>query len=280
MNPISSSEEFHSPRWAVLQLDAGTEPEENLNRALDLVRSAGEECSLVALPEFFLVRGDHDTIRDRSITLESETVRRLAEVARDVDVNVLAGSMPFEDPDHPDRCYNRSLLFDRTGEIVARYNKIHLFDVDLAQGVTVRESELLQSGEEGTTTRVDGYRAGLSICYDLRFSTLYRQYASEKVEVLFVPSNFTRETGRAHWEPLLRARAIENQAYVIAPNQIGPNPETGVTSLGQSLIVDPWGQIVARCSDREGWASAEINRGYLRRVRRELPSLDHRTLGS
>jgi predicted amidohydrolase len=263
----------------VLQLDAGTNIEENLNRALELIRAAGESCSLVALPEFFLVRGDHDTIRDRALTMQSEPIKRLAEVARTVDVNVLAGSLPFEDPDHPDRCFNRSLIFDRSGEIIARYNKIHLFDVDLDQGVTVQESDLLQSGEEETTTHVDGFHAGLSICYDLRFPALYRKYASRNVEVLFVPSNFTRETGRAHWEPLLRARAIENQAYVVAPNQIGTNPETGVASLGQSMIVDPWGQVVTRCSDREGWASAELNPGYLRRIRRELPSLDHRALG-
>lgn len=276
MSPISSSEGTDDRRWAVAQIDAGRDVDRNLTRALQLVSDASEHASLVALPEFFLVRGSHETVLDEAITLDSEPVRRLAESARENNVNVLAGSMPFVDPDREDRCYNRSLLFDRSGEIVARYDKIHRFDVDLESGPTVRESDVLSRGESSTIAHVDGLKAGLSICYDLRFASLYRRYAAEKVQVLFVPSNFTRETGRAHWLPLLRARAIENQAYVVAPNQIGTNPETGVASLGQSLIVDPWGQVIARCSDGEGWATGPVDEGYLRRVRRELPSLEHR----
>lgn len=276
MSPINSSETSRKRRWAVAQIEAGSDVNRNLNRALNLIRDASEHVSLVALPEFFLIRGDHGSILEAAVTLDSDSVRQLAATARDQDVNVLAGSMPFEDPDREDRCYNRSLLFDCSGEIVARYNKIHRFDVDLESGPTVRESDVLSQGRTPTTAHVDGIKAGLSICYDLRFASLYRRYAEERVQVLFVPSNFTRETGRAHWEPLLRARAIENQAYVVAPNQIGTNPDTGVASLGQSLIVDPWGQVIARCSDNEGWAMAPVDEGYLRRIRRELPSLEHR----
>lgn len=279
MSPISSSDTGESPRWAVAQINGGTDPAENLEKARQFVRQAAESgCSLVALPEFFIVRGSRETLRNNALTLDSEPVRELCRIARECSVNLHAGSVPIRDPDRADYCYNRSLLIDDGGEIQAQYNKIHLFDVDIQDEVTVEESEVLTPGESVVETSIDGLKVGLTICYDLRFPELYRELADRGARVLFVPSNFTRETGRAHWEPLLRARAIENQCYVVAPNQIGSNPETGVASLGQSMIVDPWGQVLARCSDTEGWASAPIDTTYQRKVRRELPSLDHREL--
>lgn len=279
MTPISSSNTEVPRRWAVVQIEAGTRPEENLETARRYVREAAASgCSLVALPEFFIVRGSQETLAREALTLDDEIVRSLTRLARDCSVHLLAGSIPIDDPDRADYCYNRSLLIDGSGEILAQYNKIHLFDVDIQDEVTVKESDLLSPGDSVVDASVNGLKVGLSICYDLRFPELYRELSSRGARVLFVPSNFTRETGRAHWEPLLRARAIENQCYVVAPNQVGPNPETGVRSLGQSMIVDPWGQVIARCSDTEGWAAGSIDSSYQRRIRRELPSLDHREL--
>lgn len=262
--------------WSVVQMNAGTDPDENLNRAINFIEEASSTSSLVALPEFFYVRGDHNTIRQHALTLDSQPIKKLSRCARRNEITLLAGSLPFNNPEEPSQCFNRSLLIDSHGEIKATYDKIHLFDVDLEGSVTVKESQLLSSGSGSVTVDADGLSSGLTICYDLRFPSLFRKYASEGTEAVFVPSNFTAETGRAHWEPLLRARAIENQCYIVAPNQIGPNPETGVESLGQSCIVDPWGNIMTRCSDTEGWSSARIDRDYLRKIRRELPSLDHR----
>jgi predicted amidohydrolase len=276
VTPINSTNRTNCSRWAVLQVDAGDVPEENLNRAIALIEDASESASLVALPEFFIVRGSHETILETSVTAGPETLERLAQIAEENDVNILAGSVPFAESDNPDKCYNRSVLLDTDGEILARYDKIHRFDVDLDDGITVRESSYLQSGSSLATAQVDGFKVGLSICYDLRFPKLYQSYGDEAVDVIFVPSNFTRETGRAHWLPLLRARAIENQCYVVAPNQLGKNPHTGVASLGQSCVVDPWGSVVTCCPDRESWATAELDPDYLEKIRRELPSLSHR----
>lgn len=279
MSPINSSETDGTRRWAVVQVNAGSDVEANLEKARQNVKEAAESgCRLVALPEFFILRGSHETLREKALTLDSEPVRELSRIARGNDVHFHVGSIPIQDPERDDYCYNRSLLIDAAGEIRAEYNKIHLFDVDIQDEVTVRESDVLSRGDSVVDASVGGLNVGLTICYDLRFPELYRELSDRGVRVFFVPSNFTRETGRAHWEPLLRARAIENQCYVVAPNQIGSNPETGVESLGQSMIVDPWGQVLARCSDTEGWASAPIDPGYQQRIRRELPALEHREL--
>ncbi|MFB6345826.1 MAG: carbon-nitrogen hydrolase family protein [bacterium] len=279
VSPINSSESQSNRRWAAIQVDAGASVQENLSTAKELIQEAAESgCSLAALPEFFIVRGSQETIRQNALTLNSDPIVELTRLAREHSVNVLAGSVPIQDPDREGYCYNRSLLIDQSGEITAQYNKIHLFDVDIGDELTVQESDVLSGGDSIVDSSVDGVKVGLTICYDLRFPELYRELSDRGVRVIFVPSNFTRETGRAHWEPLLRARAIENQCYIVAPNQIGKNRETDVASLGQSMIVDPWGQVIARCSDTEGWISGTLDTSYQRRIRRELPSLDHREL--
>ena len=175
------------------------------------------------------------------------------------------------------RVYNTSLLFDRSGEQVARYRKIHLFDVDLPGVSPVRESDTYAPGDEIVTTETEFGRVGLSICYDLRFPELYRSMMARGARVLFVPANFQHSTGSAHWEVLLRARAIENQAYVLAPAQGGRHTDQRVT-YGHALVVDPWGLVVARASEGEGLALAEVDPELLARVRRNLPALRHRRL--
>lgn len=262
--------------WAVVQVDATTTVEDNLRSVLGHVEEAARAgCSTIALPEFFLLRGDPQTLRSETFDLDGEAVGALKTAARRHDVYLLGGTLPFPDPAREDRIYNTAVCIDPDGEVTATYRKMHLFDVEFEDGFSVHESEYQSAGENVVSTRIDGVRTGLSICYDLRFPELYRNLVREGCRVLFVPSNFTRETGRAHWEPLLRARAIENQAWVVAPNQIGTNPETGVAALGQSMVVDPWGQVVARASDQPGWVSVRLDFEYLEAVRRRLPALEH-----
>ena len=160
---------------------------------------------------------------------------------------------------------------------MASYRKIHLFDVDLENGVTARESDTRQFGDAVIGANTDLCMMGLSVCYDLRFPELYRKLATEGAQLIFVPSAFTAYTGQAHWEPLLRARAIENQAYVIAPDQFGKNP-TSFETHGHSMIVDPWGKILAELPDGPGIVMAEIDLDFLAKVRTELPALSHRKL--
>ena len=173
------------------------------------------------------------------------------------------------------RAYNTSLLFDPEGNVIARYRKIHLFDVDIEGGVSTMESETRQPGSEIVVAETEFCPMGLTVCYDLRFPELYRALALSGARMVFVPSAFTAVTGEAHWEPLLRARAIENQVYIVAPDQIGKNPYSFAT-YGNSMIVDPWGRVLARASDLPAIIFAEVDLDYLAKVRAELPSLAHR----
>lgn len=266
--------------WALVQVDAGTSVEANLSAALEALETAARSgCSTVAFPEFFLLRGRPSTLLERAFGPGADVVRRLREAAREHDVNVLGGTVPAPVTGR-DKVANTALVIDAEGELVSTYRKLHLFDVEIPGELSVHESEYQQPGEDLVVTELDGVTVGMSICYDLRFPELYRRLTRRGADVLFVPSNFTRETGRAHWEPLLRARAIENQAWVVAPNQTGENPETGVPALGGSLVVDPWGQVVCRASDGVGWCSTRLDFDYLRTVRGRLPALEHTRLFS
>ena len=200
-------------------------------------------------------------------------------MARERELWVLGGSLAEIDEG---RVYNTSALFARDGELVARYRKIHLFDVDIAGQPPLRESALFMPGEQLVTHETDLGRIGLSVCYDLRFPELYRGLTSLGAEVLMVPSAFTAVTGEAHWEVLLRARAIEDQCFVVAPAQWGPwgPPEDGRRCFGTSMVVDPWGRVLVRAPDEgDGVWFAELDFAELRRVRTSLPALAHRRLG-
>jgi predicted amidohydrolase len=166
-------------------------------------------------------------------------------------------------------------VVDPRGAIAAKYRKVHLFDVSLPDGTIYRESAATSAGSEPVTTEVLGVRLGLSVCYDVRFPELYRRLVHEGARVITVPAAFALTTGKDHWHVLLRARAIENQVYVLAPAQHGKHPRGRVT-YGKSLIVDPWGEIVAQCSEGEGFASATLDFAYQDRVRTALPALLHR----
>ena len=210
--------------------------------------------------------------------LEGPTVARLRELARETGLVILGGTFPERTAD-PARVHNTSVLVDAAGEVRAVYRKIHLFDVDLADGSVYRESGHIAPGTEVVTGEAAGLVQGLTVCYDLRFPELYQRLERAGARLLWVPAAFTLHTGKDHWEVLLRARAIENGGYVAAPAQFGRHSERRVT-YGNAMVVDPWGKVLARAPDRaEGLAVAEVDPGWLAAVRAEVPSHRHHVLG-
>jgi len=262
---------------AAIQMTAGNDKAANLERAERLVCvGAARGANLVALPEVFNWRGKRAEQAAAAETLDGESLSLMARLARELQIHIVAGSITERDDDNS-RSYNTSVLFGPDGARIAVYRKIHLFDVDLPGRVTVRESDSKLAGSDVVCAETSLGAIGLSICYDLRFPELYRRLAFAGARILMVPSAFTFPTGEAHWEPLLRARAIENQAYVIAPAQFGPNIY-GYSDYGNSMIVDPWGRVLARAADQEGVVVAPIDLEYQDRVRSELPALKHARL--
>src|SRR5580704_4240562 len=260
-----------------IQMNAGPDKPANLERAERLVRvGAARGANLVALPEVFNWRGKRNEQAAAAETLDGQSPMLISRLARELRIHIVAGSIT-EQIDGESRCYNTSALFGPDGGRIAAYRKIHLFDVDLPGRVTVRESDARLAGADVVTGATSLGAIGLSICYDLRFPELYRRLTLAGAQIIAIPSAFTFPTGEAHWEPLLRARAIENQAYVIAPAQFGPNVY-GDSDYGNSMIVDPWGRVIARAADQEGVVVAPIDLEYQERVRRELPALKHARL--
>ncbi len=273
---------------AAVQLCAGSNKSENHDKAEAFAAEAARhEARLVVLPEVFLWRGQRTDERAAAEAIPGPSTHRLGDLARRLHIHLIAGSL-FEGSGGP-KVFNTSVLFDPRGDLVARYRKLHLFDVDIAGRVSIRESDTRVAGDtvaSGTAARDTAAHdavvvaptelgvIGMSICYDLRFPELYRRLTFAGAEIIAVPSAFTFPTGTAHWEILLRARAIENQVYLIAPDQMGQSP-SGVVDFGNSMIVDPWGTPLARAADRETLVLAEIDRDYQERVRRELPCLTH-----
>jgi deaminated glutathione amidase len=262
---------------AAIQMLASDDKAANLAEAARWIRqSVAAGAKLVALPEVFIWRGDKKTERAAAEPIPGPASTAMAVLARELGIYLLAGSILEEIPGSP-KAFNTSLLFDPAGELIATYRKIHLFDVDLANEVSARESDTRAFGETLVVAETELCRMGLSVCYDLRFAELYRELSHREAHLIFVPSAFTAYTGKAHWEPLLRARAIENQVYVIAPNQFGKNPQSFETH-GHSMIIDPWGKIVSVLPEGPGFITAEVDLDYLSQLRRELPCLTHRRL--
>ncbi len=260
MNPL---------RAVMIQMAAGPEPEENLSRVAKWV-AACSPADLILLPEMFACRCGPDRMRILAEPLDGPMLRSIGELARANRTWMLAGSIPEKNAGGLP--YNTSALFGRDGRLVAAYRKTHLFEVRLKDGARVREAEWYTPGSSPTLAELDGWSAGLSICFDLRFPALYGGYAALGAHLLLVPSDFTRETGRAHWHALLRARAIENQCFVAAPNQCGTHPETGVVSFGHSLAVGPWGETLAEGNERdEGPIPFVLDPARLDDVRSRLP---------
>ncbi|MGO9263813.1 MAG: carbon-nitrogen hydrolase family protein [Candidatus Binataceae bacterium] len=262
---------------AAIQMTTTSDKAANLEKAEGLIRlAAARGARLVALPEVFNWRGKRAEEAAAAETLDGPSLTLMGGLARELEINLLAGSITEHVPGQGRR-YNTSVLFGPDGARLALYRKIHLFDVDLPGRVTIKESDAKIPGEEVVTASTKLGTVGLSICYDLRFPELYRRLAFAGARILMIPSAFTFPTGEAHWDTLIRARAIEDQCYVLAPAQFGPNVH-GFSDYGNSMIVDPWGRVLARASDQEGVVIAPLDMEYLERVRRELPSLAHARL--
>ena len=258
---------------AVVQLDAGTDPEDNVRVAARLAdQAAAEGARLIALPEYLQFRGSDEGYRASARPIPGPFSDAFAAVARERKVWILAGSLAESGP--ANKPFNTSILLDPAGQIAAAYRKIHLFDVAIENGPADRESDRVSAGDRAVVADVAGAKLGLSICYDLRFPELYRALAGAGAEILAVPANFLERTGRDHWEVLLRARAIENGAFVIAPAQVGGAP--GFPAHGRSMIVDPWGTIVAQAPDEVAIIHASLDIDRVASIRRQIPVLANR----
>ncbi len=265
------------PFAAVCQMNSGPDHQKNLAQACELVtRAAALGASLVSLPENFELMASSAEKRDQAETLDGPTLATLRNLARALGITLLCGSFAEKSED-PQKVYNTSVLVGPTGATLAVYRKIHLFDVEIHDGASYHESELVIPGRDPVTAETALGRLGLSVCYDLRFPELYRRLSSAGATLLAVPAAFTLMTGKDHWEVLLRARAIENQCYVIAAAQHGSHPGNRLT-WGHSMIVDPWGTVLCCCPDGPGVALAEIDANALAKIRSSLPALMHRRL--
>lgn len=264
---------------AVVQLSSSSDKERNWQQARELIeRAVSFGAVFVATPENTNFLGPHELKVAEAESLDGETCGRFSELARDLGVHLLLGSFN-ERSDEEARCYNTSVLFDASGQRVATYRKIHLFDVDVSPEVRFQESETVKPGREVVVAETPLGILGFSICYDLRFPALYQQLRDRGAELIAIPSAFTLTTGRAHWTPLVRARAIETQSYVLAPAQQGRHDDDGLReSFGHAMIVDPWGQVLAMAADGPGLAVAEIRPERVHSIRRAVPVEEHQVI--
>jgi predicted amidohydrolase len=262
-------------RVAAVQLNSTADQAANMAVADRLTRAAAADgARLIVLPEKWTAMGSEDELRAAAEPLDGSAIAWARATARELGVDLVAGSILERVPGQ-EKLANTSVHVDPRGEIRAVYRKVHMFDVEV-DGRSYRESELEQPGEEIVVSQTaDGVALGLSICYDLRFPELYRILAVRGARVIALPAAFTLATTRDHWETLVRARAIENQAFVIAANQVGEHP-AGQHSGGRSMIVDPWGVLLAQAPDSEGHILAELDLERQREIRARLPSLANR----
>jgi predicted amidohydrolase len=259
-------------RVSLLQLGSGADRGANLEAIEKGLRTAAERGSRLALlPEACLYRGPFSAayVEDDA----GPALSRLAELARELGLAVVVGGVWTRSPE-ADRAYNTCLVLDRQGRIVARYHKVHLFRLDRPDRPVDDEAAFTVPGGHLTVVRAGPVHLGLTICYDLRFPALYRALASAGATVLCVPANFSDFTGPAHWELLLRARAVENLAYVVAPAQVGGDA-TGFSAYGHSVVVDPWGTVVARTDEAPAVLTVDLDPDAVRRRREQLHTLDH-----
>ena len=273
-------------RVSVIQMNQGSDKAANIAQARRLLDAAleADRPRLLSLPETWTNLGGGREAREAAAETLPEpggaggaAYEFLREVARGAGTWVHGGSIIERGAE---TLHNTTLVFDPAGREVARYRKIHLFDITGPDGTGYRESALYGGGREVVTFDAEGTRFGLSICYDMRFPELYLALRRAGAEAILVPSNFTLMTGKDHWEVLLRARAIETQCWIIAAASHGGYEERGAMRqvYGHSLVADPWGHVVARCSDGTGWATARLDRAITERVRRDMPVLAHRVL--
>jgi predicted amidohydrolase len=262
-------------RVAAIQMNSRNDKAQNIETALRLIdRAAAEGARLIALPEVWSFLGADAGSQEAAEPIPGSITDLLAERARRHNVYIHGGSIQERREGDP-RMFNTTALIDPNGEIIATYSKIHMFDVVLDGVASYQESATVSPGDEIVTADVDGFTVGLTICYDLRFPELYRILALKGAELIFQPAAFTLTTGKDHWEPLIRARAIENTVFMCSPAQVGSDAD-GRWCWGRSMIVNPWGTVLATAPDEETVIHATIDKATLERVRRQVPSLANR----
>jgi predicted amidohydrolase len=262
---------------AAIQLNANAARDENVAKAIQMVEQAvAAGAQLIVLPELFNGYGDLGSVVQQAEPIPGPSSERLRRCAQTHGIWLVAGSI-CERSDDPQRGYNTTLLFAPDGSLAARYRKLHLFEANVPGNASVCESDHMLRGDDVVTVSTELAAFGLAICYDLRFPELFRQLSSRGMEVLLFPSAFTYATGKDHWHILLRARAIENQCFVIAANQCGQHTDK-LKSYGHSLIIDPWGRILAEAEEEETIIYAKLDGIRLNSVREVLPALRNRRL--
>ncbi|GJQ59567.1 MAG: carbon-nitrogen hydrolase family protein [Candidatus Scalindua sp. AMX11] len=261
---------------AAVQFCANEDKKENLTRISRYIHTAIEKgVDTVVLPEVFNCCGRTEVMVKNAEQIPGYTTSFLSDIAQRGGISIVCGTI-YEKAEK-NKVFNTSVLVGRDGEILAKYRKIHLFDVDISGRVRYKESDYVTAGNEIVTVSMDNFDVGLVICYDLRFCELFRILALRGAKIIFLPSAFTLATGKYHWEPLIKARAIENQVFIVAVNQIGTSPNN-ITCYGKSMIVDPWGRVLAEAEDDDNIISAEIDLNVLDTVRADIPSFSHRRI--
>lgn len=259
---------------AAIQIDTQADKNKNLAKLEGFIdEAASRGAKLIGMSELVNHIGDNEDSFANAENIPGPTIERFMKKAKQHQVWLHCGSISELIPGEK-KLYNTSVVLNPQGEIIAIYRKIHLYDVEVANGPSSKESDTKKPGNEIIVADTELAKIGLSICYDMRFPEMYRIMTLRGAEILLVPASYTLYTGKDHWEPVLRARAIENQCYVIAPAQIGVKPK--FQTYGKSLIVDPWGNVIAKCSDQEGVITAEIDLDMLYKVREQIPCLKNR----
>jgi len=258
----------------VVQMDTKANKEANFNKARELIEEGVDKgASLVGLPEYFNYIGPTQEEPAEAEMIPGPTTQMLASLAKEHGIWLHGGSV-LEKVPGGEKMYNTTVVFDPNGEIVARYRKIHLFDIEIKDGPAITESDNKASGDEIVFFKIGEVKVGLTICYDMRFPELYRILTLKGARIIMIPSAYTFFTGKDHWEPILRTRAIENQIYIVAPAQVGTKP--GFRTYGHSLVVDPWGNIIAEAQEEETVLVADLDMDYLERIRKQIPCLNNR----
>ena len=263
---------------ACVQLNGSSNIERNLTRAEALIRrAAGHGAQLIVTPEATTFLGPHSRKLELAEEVDGPTHQIFSRLAAELKIHLLIGSVVEIGDDK--KVYNTSILFGPDGTLIAKYQKIHLFDVSVPGGVTFKESDTCIPGSDVVVAETSLGKIGMTICYDLRFPELYAALVDAGAEIITVPSAFTMATGKDHWSILLRSRAIETQSWIIAPGQCGEHDDKGLRhSYGHSLIASPWGTVVAECGDDEGIALAEIDLEKAREIRSKMPVGSHRRI--
>ncbi|WP_372365578.1 carbon-nitrogen hydrolase family protein [Candidatus Uabimicrobium sp. HlEnr_7] len=264
-------------RVGVVQINTSCSKQENLQKIDKYVEQAAQEnCDLVAFPELFNCMVEKKLMKENAEDENGFTCSHLKELAKKHSLYILGGSILYTN-DSLELPQNRSFFYSPKGELLADYAKIHLFDIDIPNQVTHFESQRITPGNSIVNVKTDIGNIGLSICYDLRFPELFAKLRSKGAEIITLPAAFTYQTGKSHWEVLIRARAIETQTFIIAPNQCGKLP-IGIEAYGHSMVCDPWGKVLAQAEENEGIIFADLDVDYLQKIRREMPVWNHKVL--